>query len=181
MHQGLNAYMTLEVAQCYLRRRDSYALEIFDSLWSMASPTLTYPEAINPVSGGGAYGDGHHGWAVAEFINFTRNLLLFEEGDRLVLLPVARPEWFEPGKRIVVEEAPTLFGEFSYTVDCEADAITFDLRGDLARPPSAIELNVPFAITSCEADGETVEIREGAMSVDIRPSTGKVRLFLQRG
>ena len=48
------------------------------------------------------------------------------------------------------------------------------------RSPAAIESNVPFAIASCEADGETVEVGEGAMSVDVRPSAGKVRLFLQR-
>lgn len=181
MHCGLNAYMSLEVAQCYLRRRDPFALAIFDAVWSKATPTFTFPEAINPVSGGGGYGDGHHGWAVSELVSFTRNLMLSEEGDRLVLLPLSREEWFAPGNRIEVRNAPTLFGEVSYTVECVGDAIAFELRGYFANPPSAIELNVPLAITSCEVEGEAVEVEDGAMSLLVPPSSRSVELTVRRG
>ena len=165
MHQGLNAYMSLQVAQCYLRRRDPYALAIFDAVWRRRTATFTYPEAINPLSGGGAYGDGHHGWAVAELVSFTRNLMLFEEGEVLVLLPVPSRKWFEHGNHITVEDAPTLFGPVSFSVDCPGSSAVFDLPGSFERAPVAIELNVPFEITSCEADGEEIEVRGKAVLV----------------
>ncbi|MBU4386240.1 MAG: hypothetical protein KKH73_04515, partial [Actinobacteria bacterium] len=83
MHCGINPYLSMHVAQYYLRRRDHYALTIFESLWSMATETYTYPEAINPLTGGGSIGDGHDGWSAGDIFNFVRNLLVMEEKDKL--------------------------------------------------------------------------------------------------
>ena len=174
LHCGFNAYLSLQVAQCLLQKRDPYALTIFESLMTMATPTLTFPEAINPLTRGGAYGDGHHGWAVCEFLNFLRNVLLVEEGDRLVLLPLSKKEWFAAGNKISVADAPTFFGEVSYSVECADDAITFDLPAVFTKQPAVIELNVPFDIASCEADGRRVEVEPGARNVEVPPGTEKV-------
>ncbi|MBK5092418.1 MAG: hypothetical protein JJE48_02750, partial [Actinobacteria bacterium] len=130
MHCGINPYLSLHVAMYYLRRRDPYALTIFESLWSMATDTCTYPEAINPLTGGGSYGDGHDGWSAGEVFNFVRNLLVFEEGDRLTLLPLGKKEWFRAGDRIEVENAGTLFGDISYSVASEKDKIAFSLDAE---------------------------------------------------
>jgi hypothetical protein len=174
LHCGLNAYLSLQVGQCLMKNRDPYALTIFDSLVSMATPTWTFPEAINPLTGGGAYGDGHHGWAVCEFLNFLRNMLLVEEGDRLALLKLSKPEWFAPGNVIGVDKAATFFGEVSYSVECADDTVTFNLPGAFERPPAAIELNVPFDIASCEADGQRVETAPGTRNLEVSPGTEKV-------
>jgi hypothetical protein len=176
LHCGYNAYLSLQVAQCLLQARDPYALQIFESLMTMATQTLTFPEAINPLTGGGAYGDGHHGWAVCEFLNFLRNVMLVEEGDRLVLLPLARPEWFGAGKTIKVENAPTFFGEVTYTVECEDDVVTFTLAVDPARAPRAVVLNVPFDIASCEVDGKSVEVAQEERCVEVSPGTRTVTI-----
>jgi hypothetical protein len=174
LHCGLNAYLSLQVGQCLMKNRDPYALTIFDSLVSMATPTWTFPEAINPLTGGGAYGDGHHGWAVCEFLNFLRNMLLVEEGDRLALLKLSKPEWFAPRNVIGVDKAATFFGEVSYSVECADDTVTFNLPGAFERPPAAIELNVPFDIASCEADGQRVETAPGTRNLEVSPGTEKV-------
>lgn len=174
MHQGLNPYMSLEVAQCYLRRRDPYALTIFEAVLSAATSTGTYPEAINPLSGGGAYGDGHHGWAVAELVSFVRSLLVLEEENRLTLLPLPRREWFELGARIRVEAAPTRFGELSYTIDCGADRVVLELE-ELSRPPDSVELGLPFELASCKVDGR--EVPCGGSSVTFDPSSRRVELW----
>ncbi|MBU1670989.1 MAG: hypothetical protein KKF41_06915 [Actinobacteria bacterium] len=165
MHCGLNAYLSLHLAQCRLKSRDRYALRVFDSLMSMASPTMTFPEAINPLTGGGAYGDGHHGWAVADIVHFTRNLMLAEEGDRLRLLPLPKKEWLAPGNRISVDSAPTLFGLVSYTVECRAEAIEFIIEADWRDEPSALELSVPLPVVGVEVDGEAAEVKGGVITV----------------
>ena len=179
-HCGLNAYLSLHIAQCLLKSRDRYAFTIFESLMSMATPTYTFPEAINPLTGGGAFGDGHHGWAVCEFINFLRNVMLMEEGDRLAILKLSKPEWFAPGNIIEVKNAATFFGEVSYSVNCANLAATFNLPGSFERPPAAIELNVPFEITSCKVDGRSVKVEPHARSLEVPPDARKVVVKLAR-
>jgi hypothetical protein len=174
LHCGLNAYLSLQIAQYYLKLRDPYGLTIFDSLASMATDTFTFPEAINPLTMGGAYGDGHHGWAVSEFVNFLRNMLLVEEGGRLVLMALSKREWFSAGNMIKVEDAPTYFGEVSYSVECGEEAVTFNLPGAFERPPASIELNVPFDIASAEIDGSPVDLEPGARLLEVTPGTGTV-------
>jgi len=176
MHCGINPYLSMHVAQYYLRRRDPYALKIFESLIDMATETYTFPEAINPLTGGGSFGDGHDGWSAGDIFNFTRNLLVMEERDKLVLIPVGKEEWFAAGERIEVKGAPTYFGVVSYLVESEGEYVEFTLPGNLERPPATVELNVPFTITSCEVDGETFDVPVGATSVDVPPSAKKVVL-----
>ncbi len=176
LHCGLNAYLTLQVAQCLLDRREPYALEVFESLAGMATPTMTFPEAINPLTGGGAYGDGHHGWAVCEFVNFLRNVMLNEEDDRLVLLPLAKEEWFAPGNTLSVERAPTFFGQVSYTATCSEGSVTFEISTDQVRAPARIEINLPFAFSSCLVDGSRVDVPAGARRVEVPGRASRVRL-----
>lgn len=180
LHCGLNAYLSLQVAQCLLEKRDPYALQIFESLMTMATPTVTFPEAINPLTGGGAYGDGHHGWAVCEFLNFLRNVMLVEEGDRLALLPLPKKEWFDAGNTIGVANAPTFFGEVSYSLKCEKDTITFEISTEADRQPAAIVLNLPFPIESCAADDHSIEVASGQTSVEVPGSTRSAVLRIER-
>lgn len=179
MHCGLNAYLSLHLAQCRMRSRDPYALTVFESLMSMASPTMTFPEAINPLTGGGAYGDGHHGWAVADILHFTRNVMLVEEGDRLRLLPLPKKEWLAPGNHISVENAPTLFGEVSYSVECREEAVEFTLEAGWRVEPSALELSVPLPVTAAEIDSNPVEAGEGGI-ISVPATARRVVLHVER-
>jgi hypothetical protein len=181
MHCGINPYMSLHIAMYYLRRRDPYALTIFESLWSMATDTYTYPEAINPLTGGGSYGDGHDGWSAGEVFNFVRNLLVFEEGDRLTLLPLGKKEWFADGESIEIENAATVFGDISYSVASEKDKIVFSLDAGLRNPPESIELNVPFPVVSCQIDGKKAKVPSEDGAVIVSPKAKKVELGIRRG
>jgi hypothetical protein len=180
MHCGLNAYLSLHLAQCRLRSRDPYALTVFESLMSMASPTMTFPEAINPLTGGGAFGDGHHGWAVADILHFTRNVMLVEEGERLRLLPLPKKEWFAPGNRISVENAPTLFGEVSYSVECREEAVEFAIDAGWRVKPSALELSVPLPVIEVEIDGKPVEACEEGGTVSVTATARRIVLHVER-
>ena len=66
VHSGLNAYLSLHVAQVLLRARDKRFYEIVRTVGDLASPTGNWPEAIHPLTGGGCMGDGQHAWAAAE-------------------------------------------------------------------------------------------------------------------
>ncbi|WP_237065117.1 hypothetical protein [Microbulbifer guangxiensis] len=93
IHSGINAYLTLHIAQVFLRAGDARCVELMRNVARLASPTGQWPEAIHPHSFGGCMGDGQHAWAAAEWVAMQRNCFVREEGDLLVLASGLPPEW----------------------------------------------------------------------------------------
>lgn len=60
-------------------------------------------------------GDGHHGWAAAEFLCLVRNLLVREVEGGLALCSMFPDEW--SGRALRVQEAPTDAGLLSFSVE----------------------------------------------------------------
>jgi hypothetical protein len=128
-HTGLGTYLTLQLASVELEAGDRRALDRLAWLLDQASPTFTWPEAIHPTLGGGCMGDGHHGWAAADFLSFVRQLLVRETGpDGLALCSMLPDSW--RGQPIEVHDAPTHFGPVSFAVRYHGDrpALLWDLR-----------------------------------------------------
>ncbi|HYD84399.1 MAG TPA: hypothetical protein VEA63_10105, partial [Opitutus sp.] len=114
IHSGINAYLTLHLAQVRLRAGDARAAwALMDSVIGLASPTGQWPEAIHPLTLGGCMGDGQHIWAAAEWLMFVRNLFVREESDALVIGAGVRPEWWRAGE---VDFGPTLTPHGAVTV-----------------------------------------------------------------
>src|SRR5690606_36768683 len=93
IHSGLNAYLTLHVAQVLLRAGDPRHFPIMCAVADLASPTGQWPEAVHPHTRGGCMGDGQHAWAAAEWVIMLRNCFLREEGDRLILCAGLPEAW----------------------------------------------------------------------------------------
>lgn len=79
IHSGINAYLTLDLAQTLLRNGDPRYRELMDSVAQLATSTGHWPEAIHPRTAGGCMGDGQHGWASGEWVMMVRNLFVREE------------------------------------------------------------------------------------------------------
>ncbi len=80
IHSGINAYLTLHLAQVRLRAGEvAAAWALMDAVVGLASPTGQWPEAIHPQTFGGCMGDGQHIWAAAEWLMLMRNLFVREE------------------------------------------------------------------------------------------------------
>ena len=116
IHSGLNAYLTLHVAQILLRANDPRYLVLMDAVAGLASPTGQWPEAIHPATGGGCMGDGHHVWAAAEWLLMIRNCFVREEGDHLVLAAGVPERWLSGQNIIRFGPAPTSFGTISLQI-----------------------------------------------------------------
>lgn len=124
IHSGINAYLTLHLAQVRLRAGDiDAAWALMDAVVALASPTGQWPEAIHPNTFGGCMGDGQHIWAAAEWLLLVRNLFVREEGDGLVIGAGIKPEWWRAtdGPR-VAEFGPTLTPYGAVTVRLVGDA-----------------------------------------------------------
>lgn len=163
IHSGYNVYLTAQIAQCYLYRRSARVLPILQWIMNNITRTGTFPEAIHPVTGGGCYGDGHHGWAAADFLCLIRNLLLFEEGNRLVLLPIAYHRWMEADQQIKVRNAPSEFGLVDYTVRGDPDRIVLQLDCKFTEPPDEIEFTSPFPVRTGTVDGKAVGVERNTV------------------
>ncbi|MEP6662197.1 MAG: hypothetical protein ABJC04_00915, partial [Verrucomicrobiota bacterium] len=117
IHSGINAYLTIHLAQVLLRAGDLRAHELIDTVARLASPTGQWPEAIHPQTKGGCMGDGQHIWAAAEWALMIRNLFVREENDRLIVGSGIFPRWLETGKRFSFGPTLTRFGSVNISFD----------------------------------------------------------------
>lgn len=116
IHSGINAYLTLHVAQALLRAGDPRFADLIREVARLASPTGHWPEAVHPHTSGGCMGDGHHAWAAAEWIAMIRSCFIREEQDTLILASGILPEWLVAGKSISFGPTPTRFGTITVSV-----------------------------------------------------------------
>ncbi|MBC8041569.1 MAG: hypothetical protein H7Y06_13580 [Opitutaceae bacterium] len=99
IHSGINAYLTIHLAQVRLRAGDPEgAWALIDAVANLASPTGQWPEAIHPRTGGGCMGDGQHIWAAAEWLMMIRNCFVREEAHALILASGVKPAWWQSGR-----------------------------------------------------------------------------------
>jgi hypothetical protein len=143
IHSGINAYLTLHVAQVMLRAGDPRFMDLVRTVADLASPTGQWPEAIHPGTGGGCMGDGQHVWAAAEWVMMVRALFLMEEADRLVLAAGIPSEWLEAGEALSFGPAPTRFGTVTVTVRVEAGRAVVAWHGWWHGEAPAVEVRLP--------------------------------------
>lgn len=150
-HTGLGTYLTLQLAFVELAAGDMRALDRLEWLLDVATPTYTWPEAVHPRLSGGCMGDGHHGWAAADALNFVRMLLVRETQRGLALLTLLPPSW--AGRRLVVRDAPTHYGHVSYQLDWEGEAPVLQWERERGGVPMSAPGLAPGWVT-LEAAGE---------------------------
>lgn len=140
-HSGINIYLTLDLAQYYLRAGSGHWQALWQSVNTLASPTGNWPEAIHPQTFGGCVGDGQHGWAAAEYVLFVRSLFLREEGDVLVLGPGLAEDWRALGP-LSFGPSPTSWGPVTLRWD-PADGGALTLDGQWRREAPALRVALP--------------------------------------
>ena len=134
-HTGLGTYLTMQLAYVELLAGDPLAWSRLRWLLDLASPTYTWPEAIHPRTGGGCMGDGHHGWATADFLGFVRAVLVRDiPGDTVAVLSLLPADWY--GQPVQVDDAPVAGGRrLSYRLDWRDDrpVLSWSWVGESAR------------------------------------------------
>ncbi len=162
IHSGMNAYLTLHLAQVLLRAGDRRFEALVRVVAEMASPTGQWPEAVHPHTGGGCMGDGQHVWAAAEWMMMMRNLFLREEGDRLLLLAGIPAAWVADGERLTFGPGPTSFGVVEIEAEGGTDAVRVGWRATWRGEPPEMEF------------------RLGGFEFRTQPGTAAGELFLRR-
>ncbi|MGC2856345.1 hypothetical protein ACM64Y_12805 [Novispirillum sp. DQ9] len=143
VHSGINAYLTLHMAQVALRAGDPRAADLMRATARLASPTGQWPEAIHPHTGGGCMGDGQHVWAAAEWVMMLRNAFVREEGATLVIGAGLLPEWLVEGAELTFGPAPTAFGTLSLTVAVRGGRAHVDWTAEWRGAPPRLNIALP--------------------------------------
>jgi hypothetical protein len=143
IHSGINAYLTLHLAQVLLRAGDGRHEGLIRAVAELASPTGQWPEAIHPHTGGGCMGDGQHVWAAAEWVLMMRSLFVREEGDRLVLGSGLPPAWLGGREVMRLGPTPTPYGPVTVRVEPHDDGAHVRWEAAWRGAPPAIEVALP--------------------------------------
>jgi len=151
IHSGINPYLTLHMAQVFLRADDARHWPLAESVMDVASPTGQWPEAIHPNTLGGCMGDGQHIWAAAEWIRYLRNLFLREEGKSLVLGQGLIPAWLESGEELSFGPAPCEFGTIQITVQGNGQAVEVKWEAKWRVRPERLLWKIPGTKERSEA------------------------------
>ncbi len=148
IHSGVNAYLTLHIAQVLLRVGDSRYFDLMSSVAEFASTTGQWPEAVHPRTGGGCMGDGQHAWAAVEWMLMLRSCFIREEGDGLVLVSGVPKQWLKGDYKLFFGPTLTAFGSVSIRVEAQASdeygrqpVVYWQADWRQQQPP--IEINMP--------------------------------------
>ena len=167
IHSGINAYLTIAVAQTLLRAGDPRFPKLIKAVADLASPTGQWPEAIHPRTGGGCMGDGQHGWAAAEWVMMMRNLFVREENGGLVIGSGVSKEWLAEGEPPIFF-GPTLtpWGGIKVQMERITDKLQVSWQAKWRGVPPKISVQVPgFRTMRIEAgkaeSRQTVMLEEG--------------------
>lgn len=177
VHSGLNIYLTLQCAQVYLRAgRVDDAWRLVRRIQALAMPSGNWPEAIHPRTLGGCMGDGCHGWAAAELCLFLRSALVHELPESLILTP-GFPSYWRPG--VGVQQMPTYFGEITFAVEGEGEALRLffepSWRGE---PPADLVWMLPAEIGRAESKSRRLDVEENSRRLVLPPDVREVQVWL---
>ena len=155
IHSGINAYLTLDLAQTLLRAGDCRFAALVRRVAELASPTGQWPEAIHPITLGGCMGDGQHGWAAGEWIMMMRNAFVREEARILVIGSGILPEWLDG--EIGFGPTPTAWGPVS--VNLIGSCLTLDAQW--REPPPFLKIAVPgFKPVDADPSGRIFQLQK---------------------
>lgn len=137
-HTGINIYLTLQLLHCqiYQRRTDFWA--DLEKIAKLASPTGTWPEALHPQLLGGVMGEGHHGWANAEWASIIRDALVCDWNSELWVTPALNPAWLESPGELKIKDTATPFGKLSFELIWDENQIELNWKPDLHSKPKKI-------------------------------------------
>jgi hypothetical protein len=118
-----------------------------------------------------------HGWAIAELWLLMRDCLVFENDQRLVLMPGIPPAWFSYKAGIKIEGLPTYFGKLNLLWKPTQDRATFSLGGS-AKPPKGFFLRLLESLeVKVTINGKNVPV-EKAGEFLLQPQTRQAHISI---
>ncbi len=110
-----------------------------------------------------------HGWCASRYNECFRNMLIREDthGSVLHLASALSPVWVAAGKQVRVANAPTDFGNVSYTIDSTEDGATLSFGAKWRKAPESILFHIPWFLDlkSATIDGSAATVENRAVQI----------------
>jgi len=184
IHSGQNIYLTIQIAHAYLLlgKREMF-LNIMQKVTEAASPAHNYPEAIHPHTKGGVMGDGHHGWAAAEYVLAVRDAFIYDiqKDNKLsvTFFSGIPPEWFSEDNDFFIKNAATITGNISASVKISGQSIHIMIEPDfMINAEQNWNLILPVKCKQVKSSGQILEIITNKNETILVVKPGKVNIHL---
>ncbi len=158
---AFHPYEALLLTNSYLIRDEQQkALEGFYSFLLHSTSTQGFADGIARSDREAHEDELPHLRAAALYITTLRNMLVREEDDNLHIFSAIPPDWFEPGRKIHFEGAPTRFGKISLAAECQDDAIFVAFTRPERMDPERVLIHLPqnLEVTSIGTCGRTIKM-----------------------
>ncbi len=147
MADGAWVAATLDnLAEALLRRGEAdRATGYLYSTLNHATPLYSWCEERGQEAGTKKIsGDRQHLWTPLAVVRYTRDALVYEQGETLHLAAGTARTWLEPGKSVAIRGASTHFGDVSYriTPDSGRGVLRAEIEPPTRRPASRIVLHL---------------------------------------
>jgi hypothetical protein len=184
IHSGKNIYLTIQTAHAYLLlgKREQF-LKIMCKVTEAATPVFNYPEAIHPRTQGGVMGDGHHGWAAAEYILAVRDAFLYEtvrnNKAELIFFSGIPPEWFSAENELFIKNAPASAGTISAFIKISGQSVTIKIDPVIMRDTvETWKIVLPFRCKPGEYNEQVSQVITNNSDTILVVKPGKVSIQL---
>ncbi|MFX0054251.1 MAG: hypothetical protein ACFFAX_10900 [Promethearchaeota archaeon] len=153
----VSGHLGLRLAHYHVLRKDEFAtLQMLEKVADFTSEFYTLPEFVNIRTSGGGDGDGCSLMAAVDLLLLVREMMLFEDGEDLVILPAISDEWYMSSTPLTAKSLPTSHGE----VDIEVGVSTnqHQIEVGMRNLPRELVIQVPthFALPMVKAFGGVI-------------------------
>lgn len=120
-----------------------------------------------------------HTYSGTQQLRLLRMMLLREESDTLLLAYGIPRHWLRPGERVEIRNAPTLFGNASYTVESGRDTVNITVDVPERREMKAVKIRLrrpdQRPIRHVDVNGRPVATFRGD-AITLKPALGAMRI-----
>ena len=140
-----SSYLSLWLAHYYTRKkmRDDAEKLLRKSL-EFLSDYNVLPEWVNPRTGGGSGGSGCSIHAAANLLLLLRDMMLYTEGNNLIVFPGIPEGWYTSKYPLIVSHIPTSLGPVHLEIGASKNQHQIEVR--LESLPEEIEFRLPSTI-----------------------------------
>ncbi len=149
---GLDLKATLHLLNSMIYLKDPRVWDVLPRVMKIGSKRFSLPDYANPLTKHGCWGKGASKTVDSLLLCTLRNLLFLDIHDRLELFPIPKEEWFRPGSDIVIEKAPSRYGNISVRVVSTAHEIHVQFEDLPKYIPPDIMINFPFKLKIVKGD-----------------------------
>lgn len=148
---GIDVISSLSLANSMLYAHDARAVDIIYAIITLCKKRKFMPDFLDPVSGHAVVKEPISIVAVSLLFQAIRNICFIDHPERLELFPVPFEQWFGDSQ-IVITNAPSRFGNISFTATSTSDEFVIQFTDIPRFIPQDILINLPFRAKIKKAD-----------------------------